>query len=222
MALAILMTVGTQGIVVDLPDDGGSTLTIDRGVASCYEGCGWSGLECRALPEPSNRGGVMQRIKYASMWPLVGALACQPVQALEAGDQKAASLAVLDARGQELARGESGTVAVQAFDSEGVPVNGARVFFLATDTASLSFEGEDENDLFVETTREGQALGLVLAGLATATFTIAEDAPEDVAKIVVGLIAPSTDPPGEALEVVRLPIAADEPDGGGGSAGAGG
>lgn len=144
------------------------------------------------------------------------ALACQPVPEEEGDGSEATSVVVIDAGEQSLSRGAAGALTVQALDAEGDPVDGARVFFLSTDTASLVFEGEGENDLVVETTAEGEALNAVLAGLASATIKAEEDAPEDAVKVVVGRVAPSTDPPGEAFQVIRLTITDAEPEGTGG------
>jgi len=109
----------------------------------------------------------------------IGLAACNWLEATAPAASPVASLAAMEnAPSVTLPPGEARTLAVQALDEHGAPLNGVTILFVRGEPHVVDFETVDASTASLPLTTETQtALGLETDGVAQARIRMAVDAP---------------------------------------------
>ncbi len=145
--------------------------------------------------------------RFARLLSVLGAVsACSGVE--DPTEKAACSLDALLTLDDEYAPGAKVSLVVQAVDAEGEAVNGTKVYFLNVAPSQVSF-ANGAGELVFKDTKTQKADGVSASGIAEQSLTVNAEAVTGEAKLVMGLIAPCSSTPNDAVRTVTLRIKAE-------------
>jgi hypothetical protein len=145
--------------------------------------------------------------RFARLISVVGLIsACSGVE--DSAEKPACSLDALPTVDDEYAPGAKLSLVVQAVDADGDAVNGTKVYFLNVAPSQVSF-ANGAGELVFKDTKTQKADGVNASGIAEQSLTVNADAVTGEAKLVMGLIAPCSSTPNDAVRTVTLRIRAE-------------